>query len=689
MPRPLAIPIELRDGLKRVLRALECHLHAQREAGRGSGSDALRGIAIEPGDVERLLADIDTDLAAGIAAPSHAAAAPTFETPRGGEGETPLQRAARVFYLDDAAVNVLMLCIGVEVDARFARLVAFLNDHIARTRPTLDLALALFAPAVSAVAFAETPALRWRLLLADGDGPVSERTLRVAPQLLARLALVNADTPGLREDVVATIEELALPADRLQSLHRWSTALAAGPRAAPLVLAGVPGSGRATAIRAAARAGGRGVIEATWSLDTRADIAHAAREALWYDAVLMLRIPPEASANDVAPLWEALAGWPVPVALTIDNDAQEHAMQGAPAGTITWAVTPPTIALREALWRRLLRADQTGATRPTDTDIADLAQRFDFTPGLVAGALRRARAVSADGGGALDLDALSRACRGVGSARMSTIAHRLALPYTRSDLIVPRELSVELDLAIAWMRHRRQVFEDWNFGQRIALGRGMTALFAGAPGTGKTMAAQVLARELGLDLFRADLSRVMSKYIGETEKNLSRLFDDAAASGAVLFFDEADALFGKRSEVKDAHDRYANLEIGYLLQRMEEHEGISLLATNRVGDLDEAFTRRFHFILDFPLPRAPERRRIWDGMLPREAKRDADLSLDALSDDFEVSGGEIRNAVLSAAFAAAAEAAPIGLRHLKHGLRRELLKTGRVLDAEQRRKLAE
>jgi SpoVK/Ycf46/Vps4 family AAA+-type ATPase len=221
----------------------------------------------------------------------------------------------------------------------------------------------------------------------------------------------------------------------------------------------------------------------------------------------------------------------------------------------------------------------------------------------------------------------------------------------------------------------------------MSLGRGLTALFSGEPGTGKTMAAQVLARELGLELFRVDLSRLMSKYIGESEKNLSRLFDDAQASGAILFFDEADALFGKRTEVKDAHDRYANLEIGYLLQRMEEHTGTTVLATNRKGDLDEAFTRRFHFILDFPMPRPPERLRIWEGMLPRDAQVEPGLDLDALARDYEVSGGEIRNSVLSAAFIAADAGVPIALRHLKRGLRRELQKSGRVLDTRQRRAL--
>jgi SpoVK/Ycf46/Vps4 family AAA+-type ATPase len=205
------------------------------------------------------------------------------------------------------------------------------------------------------------------------------------------------------------------------------------------------------------------------------------------------------------------------------------------------------------------------------------------------------------------------------------------------------------------MRNRYRVFDDWGFSQKVVLGRGLSALFAGEPGTGKTMAAQVLAHELGLELFRIDLSKVMSKYIGETEKNLARLFEDARASGSILFFEEADALFGKRSEVKDAHDRYANVEIGYLLQRMEEHTGTTILATNRVGDLDEAFTRRFHFILNFPMPCPAERRRIWQGMLPRGAKRESNLDLDMLARDYDISGGEIRNSVLSAAFIAADE----------------------------------
>jgi SpoVK/Ycf46/Vps4 family AAA+-type ATPase len=194
------------------------------------------------------------------------------------------------------------------------------------------------------------------------------------------------------------------------------------------------------------------------------------------------------------------------------------------------------------------------------------------------------------------------------------------------------------------------------------------------------MAAQVLARELGVDLYRVDLSRTMSKYIGEIEKSLSRLFDEANAAGAALFFDEADALFGKRTEVKDAHDRYANVEVGYLLQRLEEYDGVTVLATNRMRDLDEAFVRRFQVVAHFPMPDARDRLRIWSGMFPAESGRDADLGLDRLAVLFELSGGQIKNIVLAAAFLAAAEGRSIGMGHFVRALRREVIKGGGIVD---------
>jgi SpoVK/Ycf46/Vps4 family AAA+-type ATPase len=219
------------------------------------------------------------------------------------------------------------------------------------------------------------------------------------------------------------------------------------------------------------------------------------------------------------------------------------------------------------------------------------------------------------------------------------------------------------------------VYDEWELRRLVPHGQGVTALFAGPSGTGKTMAAEIVAGRLGLDLYRVDLSAVVSRYIGETEKNLRRLFDAAESGAAVLLFDEADALFGKRTEVKDAHDRYANVEVNYLLQRMEQYAGIAVLTTNRKGDLDEAFLRRLRVVLTFPLPDLARRRRIWERMLANDAPRGA-LDLDVLA-RLEITGGSIRNIVLAAAFLAAETGDPLSMTHLMGAARREYGKLDR------------
>jgi SpoVK/Ycf46/Vps4 family AAA+-type ATPase len=228
-------------------------------------------------------------------------------------------------------------------------------------------------------------------------------------------------------------------------------------------------------------------------------------------------------------------------------------------------------------------------------------------------------------------------------------------------------------------KYRHVVYTRWGYGGRVAHGKGLNALFCGPSGTGKTMAAGILARDLALDLYKIDLSTVVSKYIGETEKQLSRIFQEARSSNAILFFDEADALFGKRSEVKDAHDRYANIETAYLLQKMEEYEGIVILATNFRRNMDEAFTRRMHHIVDFPFPDAGMRERIWRGLVPPDAPLAGDVNFGFLARQFELTGGNIRNVALAAAFLAAEAGGEICMEHFILGVSRELLKLGRVL----------
>jgi SpoVK/Ycf46/Vps4 family AAA+-type ATPase len=221
--------------------------------------------------------------------------------------------------------------------------------------------------------------------------------------------------------------------------------------------------------------------------------------------------------------------------------------------------------------------------------------------------------------------------------------------------------------------------DDWGFERKLSHGKGTSALFAGPPGTGKTMAAEVIAHELGVDLFKIDLSTVVSKYIGETEKNLEQIFAAATDADAILFFDEADALFGKRSEVRDAHDRYANVEVAYLLQRMEDYDGLAILATNLRQHLDDAFIRRLQFVVEFPFPDDEERGRIWAVSFPVETPRDPGIDYAALGRRFRLAGGNIKNIVLAAAFAAAADGAAVGSDHLLRAARREYQKMGKVL----------
>jgi SpoVK/Ycf46/Vps4 family AAA+-type ATPase len=251
------------------------------------------------------------------------------------------------------------------------------------------------------------------------------------------------------------------------------------------------------------------------------------------------------------------------------------------------------------------------------------------------------------------------------------------------DIVLPKEVSDVLREVLVRVRHRGRVFGDWGFSERHARSRSLTALFAGPSGTGKTMAAEVIANELTLPLYRVDLASVVSKYIGETEKNLAQIFDEASSTSAVLFFDEADALFGKRSEVRDSHDRYANIEVSYLLQRMEDYDGIVILASNFRQNLDEAFVRRLHLTADFPVPDEAARLAIFQRTLPAALPLAQDVDLPALARRFRLSGGNIRNVCVTAAFLAADDGAAVSMSHFLRAIRREHQKMGKLIPREE------
>ncbi|MER2603708.1 MAG: ATP-binding protein, partial [Candidatus Competibacter phosphatis] len=273
---------------------------------------------------------------------------------------------------------------------------------------------------------------------------------------------------------------------------------------------------------------------------------------------------------------------------------------------------------------------------------------------------------------------LFAAARAQSDHHLRDLARKIKPKYTWADLVLPADELAQLKEICQQAKHRNTVYDQWGFGRKLALGKGLNILFSGPPGTGKTMAGDVIANELYLTLYKIDLSNVVSKYIGETEKNLERIFTAAQSTNAILFFDEADALFGKRSDVKDAHDRYANIEVGYLLQKMEEYEGVAILATNLRGHMDEAFVRRMHAIVEFPFPDEMHRRRIWEVMFPSEAPLAEDVDFGVLAREVKLAGGNIKNIALTAAFYAADSGDVIGMPHLLQAARREYQKLGRT-----------
>jgi SpoVK/Ycf46/Vps4 family AAA+-type ATPase len=296
--------------------------------------------------------------------------------------------------------------------------------------------------------------------------------------------------------------------------------------------------------------------------------------------------------------------------------------------------------------------------------------------------------VEAQAAASPEVEDLFAAARAQSGDALAALAHKLEPGYGWADLVLPSDSLAQLHEICQHVTHRQRVLGEWGFDRKLSLGKGVNALFVGPSGTGKTMAAEIIANELRLDLYRIDLAGVVSKYIGETEKNLDRVFSAAENANAILFFDEADALFGKRSEVRDSHDRYANLEISYLLQKMEEHEGIAILATNLRQNVDDAFMRRVAFTVHFPFPDLDSRRQIWQRVWPPETPLADEVDLDFMARQFKLSGGNIKNIALASAFLAAADGERVTMAHLRHATRREHQKMGKTLLENEPRALA-
>jgi hypothetical protein len=646
----------LLTGLERLDERLACALDA-------AGAEPLarfRGLYLTAGDVRR-------EMAAPPGAPRLWSVAA-----RGGEGERGSGRLALAFGLDGFDLDVLLLALAPEVDARYGRCYAYLQDDVTRRRPTVALALDLLcSTAAERLArrrrFEAGAPLRANGVLqaaedADAPGSLLATALVAEPAVARRLLGAATPDPRLASRVRPAPREADTAAALLDPAARAALKRLAGwPPPVAARLAGPPGSARAAAAAVLAHRLGRPLLHVDVADAPHPDVlaAVALREARLTGAVLLL------------------AGAEAPRRLAPDDVVLTDG-----AAPVTIDLAPAGPEQRRAAWDQALRAAD--AARPAQ-DVAALASRFRIGPDAIAAAAADASAAARLRGGRarVSREDLFAAARRRSATGLSALATRVEPRRRWSELVLPAETLGQLREVCDRVAVRDRVLGDWGFDRRLSLGKGVAVLFGGASGTGKTLAAQMLAGELGLDLYRVDLAGVVSKYIGETEKNLERIFAAASDAGAIVFFDEAEALFGKRSEVSDAHDRYANIEIAYLLQRMEAHEGVAILATNLRQQLDEAFLRRLAATIHFPFPDEPARRRIWAGIWPPEAQREPDVDAALLASRFRMTGGAIRNAALTAAYRAAAADRAIALADVLHGVRREFQKLGKTLTAAE------
>ncbi len=709
----------LDDGIALVTQLVERQIVAHWEQGiLPRIKDQYSGTFVSGGEVkalldgglpataegERKLADLD----AAIVAREEQIEAKLAEAFRQGR-PLPLDRLRRTFGLTGSEQRALWVLIGVEVSARLRQLMRYLVNEATRIHADVGLLELLVYSS------AQTRDLMIHELAGDGrlfrhrlvepigtrrqqeEAPFLLRPLKVNPrviELVHGVVRLDREVADLAVLVTAPPSHDALvldPALKQETTELLRNALASAALGAPapaIVLSGPEGAGRKSLVYGAARELGCGVLHVLCDR-LPGDVAELTRvsRALVREAILFRAVPLldgiDALAADVdmgradrgGVVDRVLDGFVGPVAATcLRRDSRPLALS---RGLVMVDVPVPGEAARAELWRRALGA----AAAHLDFDRA--AARYPVTGGLIERASESAlaRAHGRGAGEQVTEEDIHVGLRSTLDVKLSTLGVRITWRQNWDDLVLPDDSLQEIREFIARVRHRRRVYEEWGFARKMAKGLGLSALFAGPPGTGKTMVAGIIADELALDLYQIDLSRIVSKYVGETEKNLAKVFDAAEAGHAILLFDEADSLFAKRTEVKSSVDRYANLEVNYLLQRMEQFNGITILTTNLDSSIDDAFRRRISFRVDFPFPEIEDRERLWKSMLPRQAEVADGIDYRVLATKYEFSGGYIRNAVLRAAFLAADDSSPITQQHLQRAANLEYAAMGKVVSS--------
>lgn len=603
---------------------------------------------------------------------------------------------AAIFELDRFDLDVLLICLAPLFDLRYEGLYGYLQNDVTCKQPRINLALDLLCGPgpnrlLKLTRFAETsPLFKYKLLERGVDrnfarASLLNQTLVIDETIVRWLlgayqpqtklgrhtSLIHPSKTVNYEDMAQTRSELERIIDQRPVLVFYGPDQLRQEEAAKALM-GYAGRALLLVQLADVIAGGVAALDGLKLALRDARLTNAVPCLLGWDACLPVgRLSPELLAELCAH----------PDAVIVSGEKSWPADGINRQRRLFWLEFPlPSYSDRKLFWSHYLGP----AAGQNDLNLDDIASQFTLTTGQIRDIVASALDIANQQGCALNNHDLFAAARAHSSLGLAKLARKIEPRYGWSDIILPDDQIDILQELVSTVRVRPIVLEEWQVGRKLASNAGVTALFAGPPGTGKTMAAEVVAAELGLDLYKIDLSSVVSKYVGETEKNLEKIFDEAERSNAILFFDEADALFGKRSEVQDAHDRYANIEISYLLQRMDTYNGVTILATNLRANLDEAFTRRLQFAVDFPFPEQAEvRLQIWQSLFPPTVPRAPNLDLPQLAQRFKLAGGNIRNVIVSAAHLAAADGGQVTMDHLLHGLRRELQKMGRIVDDDE------
>jgi SpoVK/Ycf46/Vps4 family AAA+-type ATPase len=665
-----------REHLAAELRWLDAALLALVRATPQPPADAGHGWFVSAEEIEHLIAapggaPVPDGTRAGLAAMRADVHLRRAASAAAGV-ELALDRLTAVFGLDPLAELLVVACLAPEVDAAYGKVFGYLHDDVTRRRPSRQLVrrLAAVDPAGAggdgALFDRSAPVFRWGIVAGRGDQQGIGQELALEPDV-AEFLLGRTGTPDpLPPDgLVATLyPEPTELLTRLLKRHRGLVVRFTGPGAADgeQVFAEVCRSLGAGLVQARVDAGAE--------VDTfRERIRRAYRQAALSGSGVFL-----SGLDDL--LTDSRSGSLVRV---LDEVAADGSWCTAVTGGAGWPAYDRLthLPVHLELPTHPARADAWRLAEPalSAADAAALAAGAASAPAEIVASVRLARILGeSDPPRRSDIEAVRRIRGRAGTGGMTSVVVPRA---TWEDLVLPDDTAAHLREFCAQIRHRARVGHEWGLWRRSSLGRGVSALFLGPSGTGKTLAAEVVAGEAGLDLLKIDLSAVVSKYIGETEKNLARVFDDAGRRGAILFFDEADALFGRRSEVRDAHDRYANIEVGFLLQRIEEHDGVVVLASNLPRNIDEAFLRRMRIAVEFPFPDEAARLRIWRAHLPAALPLGEDVDLARLARECKVAGGVISKIVWNAACLAADDGDCLRMAHLRHATRREYQRLGK------------